>query len=464
MAKQSKSKNIIRIAPQPGPQEQFLRSAADWVIYGGAAGGGKTYGLLLECLRHCSNPRFGAVIFRQSFAQVMEEGALWDTSEEIYPLMGAQPKKANLDWIFPSGAKIGFAHLARDQDKFKYQGAQIPLICMDELTHFPESAVFYLLSRNRSTSGVRPYFRGTTNPDADSWIADFISWWIDDEGFAIAERSGVVRWFVRHRGEIAWASDPAQLTSRYPELMPKSFTFIKSTIHDNQILLSKDPGYLGNLLALHPLDQARLLLGNWKVRAEAGKVFNRTWFEVVEADAVAPGFEVRFWDLAATEAEVRANACYTAGVKMRAVYDRDGEVTFYIMDCIAEQVGPAGGDALMKATAQQDGRFCLVRWEQEGGSSGKRDEAHIQEMLPGFDAMGVPPQGDKVVRAKPLATDAYLGRVKLVRGGWNDQYLNWMHSFPDGKIKDVTDASSGAHACLIDEMHLPKPGFGRYNY
>jgi hypothetical protein len=72
------------IRPQPGPQEAFLASPADIVIYGGAAFGGKTFALLLEATRHSENPAFGAVIFRRTTKQVRTEGGLWDTSEELF--------------------------------------------------------------------------------------------------------------------------------------------------------------------------------------------------------------------------------------------------------------------------------------------------------------------------------------------------------------------------------------------
>jgi hypothetical protein len=74
---------------------------------------------------------------------------------------------------------------------YDWQGAQIPLICFDELTHFRAHQFFYMVSRNRSTCGVRPYIRATCNPDADSWVANFLAWWIDPEtGFPIPERAG----------------------------------------------------------------------------------------------------------------------------------------------------------------------------------------------------------------------------------------------------------------------------------
>ena len=82
----------MKIRPQPGPQEAFLSSPADVVIYGGAAGGGKSYALLMEAVRHTANPRFGAVIFRKNSKQITSEGGLWDTSLELYGGI-ARPRK-----------------------------------------------------------------------------------------------------------------------------------------------------------------------------------------------------------------------------------------------------------------------------------------------------------------------------------------------------------------------------------
>jgi len=142
---------------------------------------------------HRHQPSRGAV-FRRSTVQVRNEGGLWDESEKLYPAIGASPKEHVLQWSFPSGASVSFAHLEHDKTVLNWQGSQIPLICFDELTHFSAKQFWYMVSRNRSMSGVRPYIRATCNPDADSWVVEFISWWIDqDTGLPIPERAGVLR-------------------------------------------------------------------------------------------------------------------------------------------------------------------------------------------------------------------------------------------------------------------------------
>src|SRR5688572_22814427 len=83
-------------SPQPGPQETFLQSEADIVIFGGAAGGGKTWALLMQPLKHMGNPLFGGVIFRRTSPQIRNQGGLWDESTQIYPLLNAEPRQTVL--------------------------------------------------------------------------------------------------------------------------------------------------------------------------------------------------------------------------------------------------------------------------------------------------------------------------------------------------------------------------------
>lgn len=176
--------------------------------------------------------------------------------------------------------------------------------------------------------------------------------------------------------------------------------------------------------------------------AQAGKVFDRSWFEIV--DTVPSGGQyVRFFDLAATAAELKKDAFYTAGVLMKKVNG-----IYYIMDAIAQQVSPAAADELIVSTAKLDTPNVQVRWELEGGSAGKRDEVHLRSLLSGYDAHACRPLGDKVKRAAPLASDAMRGNVKLLRGDWNERYLNAIHQFdgtPKPLVNDFADASSGAY-------------------
>lgn len=427
--------------PQRGPQEMFDRTAADIAILGGAAGGGKTWALLREPVRHVHNPRFGAVIFRRTYPQITNEGGMWDESEMMYGHVGAVPRESGLEWAFPSGASVKFAHMQHEKDRESWKGAQIPLICFDQLEDFTESQFFYMLSRNRSTSGVRPYIRATCNPDADSWLATFLAWWIDQEtGYPIQERAGVLRWFVRVETAIAWAGTPEELIAQYPGLLPKSVTFIPAKLEDNVMLEEIDPGYRANLMALPFVERERLLGGNWKVRPLAGMVFDRSKFDIV--DAIPAGCdELRYWDKAGTSESENPGAAFSAGVRM-AVHRATG--VYYVRHVVRGQWSALQREKQIKQTAELDGHEVTIWTEQEPGSGGKESAQSTVRMLAGWSVWAEPVTGDKLTRAMPYAAQVEAGNVKLLRGEWNEPYLAEHHAFPTAKLKDQVDASSGA--------------------
>jgi hypothetical protein len=277
------------IKPQPGYQLKALSSKADIVIGGGSAGVGKTFVLLLEFLRHIDNPNWGGVIFRRTSPQIRNEGGLWDTSMNIYPHVGAEPKESFLEWNFKKGAKLKFSHLEYEKNVLDWQGSQIPFIGFDELTHFSEKMFFYLLSRNRSTCGVKPYVRATCNPDPESWVAKLIEWWIDSEtGLPIPERNGIVRYFIKNGDDYIWGDSEGEVIEKAwhfleelvenaevdPKEFVKSITFVSGTVYENKELLSVNPGYLANLLSQDEQTQAQLLKGNWKVIVSDLDIYN----------------------------------------------------------------------------------------------------------------------------------------------------------------------------------------------
>lgn len=443
-------------SPLPGPQSAYVNSEADICIYGGAAGGGKTMGTLIDFARpeFLELPGYGAVIFRRTCPQITNEGGLWDESAEIYPSIGGEPVQSRMEWQFPSGATIRFAHLQHEKNKFDWQGAQIPRIGFDELTHFTETQFFYLLTRARTTIGIKPQIRATCNPDADSWVAKFIEWWIDqDSGFPIPERSGVIRWFVRVSGEMVWADSVEELKRSHPNLEPKSVTFIPSKITDNTVLLSKDPGYLANLMAQHPVERARLLEGNWKVRHEAGKFINRAWIEVVD-HVPNRGSEARAWDLAATKKQTAGDdPDWTVGIKMKRV----GNI-YYITDAQRMQENPGEVKRAIANIASQDGSQVPIGLPQDPGQAGK-DQLHTyRKELKGYAVRGNPTRGDKLERARPFAVECEAGNVKMLRAGWNEAVLSTLHSVPDGAHDDDLDACGDAHRMLAAKNYTPPTG------
>ena len=447
------------LKPQEGPQELFLSTPADIAIYGGAAGGGKTYALLLEAVRHTKNPKFGAVIFRRQSIQITQEGGLWDSSFEAYGgIKGAEPKTSpRRHWRFKSGARVGFAHIDGDMDLRGWQGSQIALIGFDELTHFTKKQFFYMLSRNRTTCGIHPYMRATCNPDADSWVAGFISWWIDPEtGYPIPERSGVIRYMVHNNDIVTWFDTKEEgvefarqigLNEDEANRAVKSVTFIASTLKDNKILMENDPGYLANLLALTEVEKERLLRGNWKIKPSAGSFFKR--IQIKEILKVLPDDIIslcRGWDLAATDEDENKDAAYTAGVLIA----KRACGRFLVVDVINQQLKAGDVRKLVLTTAQIDNakysKFGGVRQRlpQDPGQAGKEQAQSYVNMLAGYDVIPRTESGSKESRAEPMAAQWQQGFFDVMEGEWNEEYFNQLESFPESKFKDMVDAGSSA--------------------
>lgn len=447
------------LAPQKGPQTAFLASPADIVIYGGAAGGGKTYGLLLGGVRHKNVPGFGFTVFRKNFNQIFAQGGLWEESTKIYSgIAGAIPKVSRGEWLFIDSngrqvSKVSFAHIEKEESLSKWQGSQLCGIGFDELTHFSERVFFYMLSRNRSTCGVTPFVRATCNPDADSWVAKFIEWWIDQEtGYPIPERSGVIRYFIRRDEAICWGNTREELWDRFDLKTeaergePKSCTFIPSRLEDNQELLKANPGYLANLKALSIVERERLLYGNWKIKASAGMFFKREdvgeILERVPNDIVQ---YVRCWDLAATEKTSGGDPAYTAGVLMGK--RKNGR--YVVIDVINKQMSASDVRKTIKLTAQADRaayKRVRVRIPKDPGQAGKDQAESYIKYLAGFDIVAVAETGSKEARAEPMAAQWQAGNFDIVYGPWNESYLYQLENFPDYKFKDMVDASANAFA------------------
>lgn len=444
------------IKPQEGPQEDFLATSADIAIYGGAAGGGKSYALLLEPLRHMANPDFGAVIFRRTTKQVRNEGGLWDTASKFYIALGFDPLESRLELVAPTKMRVQFAHLEYEKNIYDWQGSQIPFIGFDELTHFTQKQFFYLLSRNRSTCGIKPYIRATTNPDPKSWVRKFIAWWIDEEtGLPIKERSGVVRWFVRVDDKLHWADSAEELRAKFDDVEPKSATFIPSKLEDNKILMEKDPGYRANLMAQSKVERARLLDGNWNAMASAGEVFKREWFEVVEA-APADVEWIRYWDRAATEvkegqiteSKKKKDPDWTAGVKIGR--SRSTKL-FYVAHVARDRVTPLKVERMVKNTAIQDMVACAVGIEQDPGQAGVADAQNYVRLLAGFVVKVGKPTTDKVTRALPASAQAEAGNIKVLRGDWNEDFFDELENFPEGGHDDQVDGLTGGFNMLTSK-------------
>ena len=457
------------IKPQEGPQTMFLSSEADIVVYGGAAGGGKSWGLLLEPVRNKNVKGFNATIFRTQFTDLIRAGSLWEESYKLYDgIKGAYPKLGDKQWIFRNKAgdimsKVTFAYI-NEQNMGTYKGSQLCMIGYDELTDFSSKVFFFMLSRNRSTCGVIPYIRATCNPDPDSWVAEFISWWIDQEtGYAIPERSGVIRWMIRRDEKIYWADSKEELCERFDlktaeeQLEPRSVTFIASSVYDNQELLKVNPQYLGNLKAMAEVERERFLKGNWKIKPAAGMYFKRSQVGVIENEPDDIVAVCRAWDFASTEKTEENDPDYTSGVLMGK--RKNGK--YIVLGAINVRVSAGDVEKLLLNTAMADrmkyGRKYSIRLPIDPGAAGKIVANSYVKKLAGYAVVSERVTGSKILRATPFASQWQNGNVEVLAGEWNDMYFSQLEFFPEGKHDDMVDGSSDAF------NELSKPTFNVRN-
>ncbi|MDB4301077.1 terminase family protein [Flavobacteriaceae bacterium] len=254
-----KAQEII-FKPNPGPQTEFLSANEREVLYGGSAGGGKSYAMLADPVRYLNNPNFRGLLVRRTTEELRE---LISVSKQLYPQAIPNIKFMERDktWVAPSGATLWLSYLDRDDDVTRYQGQAFSWIGFDELTQWPTPYPFdYMRSRLRTTkgSGLELYQRATTNPGGPG-------------------HSWVKKMFVdpAPSGEDFWATDiETGKTLMWPQGHTRSGEplfkrrFIPATLFDNPYL-ADDGMYEANLLSLPEYQRKQLLEGNWDVNEGA---------------------------------------------------------------------------------------------------------------------------------------------------------------------------------------------------
>lgn len=229
-------KEDIIFKANEGPQEDFLAAGDTDVLYGGAAGGGKSYAMLVDPLRFAHRAAHRGLILRRSMPELRE---LIDKSRELYPkaFPGAKYKEVEKLWNFPSGAKIEFGFLERDADVYRYQGQAYSWIGFDEITHLPTAFAWnYLASRLRTTDPeIEVYMRCTANPGGAG-----------------------ANWVKKRYIDPA----PANVSFRGGDGLTRKF--IPARLQDNPYL-AEDGRYEQMLNSMPPTQRKQLLDGNWDV-------------------------------------------------------------------------------------------------------------------------------------------------------------------------------------------------------
>lgn len=401
----------IPYSPTP-KQRAFLLMNNKEVLYGGAAGGGKSVAQLMAALQYVDIPGYSAILFRKTYADLSLPGALIDMAKQwLMPFVETKEvhwAEKDKRFTFPSGATLNFGYLESDNDCYRYQGAEFQFIGMDECTHISPSNYRYMFSRLRKPKSLEVplRFRATCNPGGQYGEYYYQRFFVEG----------------KENGRI----------------------FIGAGLNDNPYLDAEQ--YKEALQELDPIEREQLLNGNWEIKA-SGDLLDRRWFTIVPKHEIPlAAARVRYWDFAATDPKKRKGKNkrepdWSVGFKL-AHY----QGIYWIEDIIRVQKTPGELEELVRQTAELDGYSCAIRIEEEPGSSGKITTDHyMRKVLNGYDVLGCPISGSKVERARAASAAAQAGRVFV-----SDRCRNLLpffdeaDMFPYGAHDDTIDGFSGA--------------------
>jgi len=464
--------NVIR--PQAGPQETAAKCKATVLVYGGAAGGGKSFFQSYRAAKYHNVKGYSAALFRRTFTMLQGSGSLWDECMGFYPGLGADWTTRPLEFTWPHPSRVEFRHLQHEDDAEDHKSKQYAMIGFDEATDFTGKQFVFMLSRLRTTCGVPKQFVLTTNPDPDSYVRQWIDWYISADGTPDPAKSGVIRYFVRVKDAIVWGATRDELL-KYVGGDPKhvmSFCFIAASIYDNKILLEKDPEYLANLKALPTVERERYLGGNWDVKESAGDMFQRSWFRVWGSteleralmDQTGHGARivqsVRWWDFAATPVEgflvpgverpadfkardpSTADPDWTVGYRL----DRTADGRVIIADVRMYRDTPGAIEAAVERTAMEDGPKTVVGWWQDPGQASIGQSERLKARIERHALVCCESASkSKMEYAREPSRAAYRGEIFYQIGKWNSPSFNQLEQFPTkGVHDDCVDAFAGA--------------------
>lgn len=400
------------------------------ILFGGAAGGGKSDGLLMAALMFVCYPNYHAIMFRQTYTDLALPDSLMDRADKWLRGTDAHWDDKTKTWVFPSGATLTFAYLQGPRDKYRYQGAAFQFIAFDELTQFKEQDYLFLFSRLRKSVNdpIPLRMRSASNP------------------------GGVGHDWVK---------------SRFIETEGSDITFIKSLLTDNPFL--DQEAYRQSLAKLDPVTRRQMEEGDWDVGLE-GEMFKRHWFPLVPGvDTRYTKHRVRFWDLASTapgDATKDPDFCASCLMGMAAIDD------YCISDITNVRYNESETEAFIASVVHSDGPGVIQVFEREGGSDGKLlHEAWKKTILKGVISEFIPSRHSKIIRAKLPSAAAERGEIKLLEAEWNKMLLDQLTKFPNVLHDDITDCVSGSFTYLqryvstVKNSDLPKRGaiVGRTN-
>lgn len=410
--------HLVRNSPyipvEPLPKQwAFLSDPRKEVLYGGAAGGGKSVALLAAALMYAHIPGYSALLLRRTLPDLVQPGGIIPMSHSWLSGTGAKWKEREKEWHFPGGGVIRFGYLETENDKYRYAGGEYSFIGWDEVTHIHEAAYTFLFSRLRQPvtlgeQGVPLRVRATANPGGihGDWV----------------------------RARFITTTDPSRL-------------FIPATFKENPHLDAEQ--YAASLAELSPLERAQLEEGDWDITAQ-GTLFDPNKIKIVKGRFTEDCRRVRVWDLAGGGEK----SDWTVG--MLVAMNADGVLR--VEDVYREKVTSDRIEAAMKARAQLDGRAVPILIEQEPGSAGKAWIRHLRNnLLRGYVVTPQRPTGHKVDRAMLASALCSQDRIEFTEASWNRDVLKeWAQFYTEGANDDTVDTFAYATHWLVGKKVLKR--------
>lgn len=409
---------------------------------------------------------------------ILKSGAVWDESKQMFTDIDPKGKikVKDLKYQFSSGAEVAFSHFERVDDTRNWQGSQISSCVMEELCQFEEEQFDYILSRLRTSANMKPNMRATMNPEADSWVKKYVSWYLYPEGHELFGRpdpskQGIIRWFIRRSDGLVWGDSKEELLEKHPDGIPLAFRFISASVFDNPYI---QPSYIAFLNGLPKLEKEKLLYGSWEARIEATTYFQRSWCEEITAyDPSEITKLVRAWDFAATlKSDAVPSPDYTVSVLMAKTKTND----YIVLDVRRMRIRPGDWETQIVDAWEYDRQICgnvVTIIPQDPGASGQMATSILCRALAerGIVTEKMRASGKKLDRFRPFSASSQVGSVKFLKGCGNDyenkvvndngfvyrelEAFDGLRRSGEHGHDDIPDAISDAFSFLASKLTIP---------